>query len=185
MASNTGIFSSPQGRRLAGAMAVLAAVILLVAVASTVRDLRITEERQTLDAVATESRSYARELRTRLAAGELVVQTLIGDDAGAGGSLLRARVLRSEIIHGVMLAAPGQDSGPVSINNADRLALSAGGTLLRSGPRPAGECAAVPRAHGARGGRSGHCLLRAGVGVAVAGAGRIGRGPLAARRLRR
>ncbi len=86
----------------------LAAVILLVAVASTARDLRITEERQMLDAVATESRSYARELRTRLAAGELVVQTLVANDAGAGGTLLRARVLRSEIIHSDNARRAGQ-----------------------------------------------------------------------------
>jgi hypothetical protein len=135
----TGIFSSSQSRRLIAAMAVLAAVLLLAAVASAVRDLRVSEERQTLDAVATQSRSYARELRARLAASELVVQTLVGDDAGPGGSLLRARLLRSEIIHGVVLGAAAKDSGPVSLNNADRLALRAGQTLLRSGPLPHGD----------------------------------------------
>ena len=120
-------------------MTVLAAGLLLAAVASAVRDLRITEERQALDAVATQSRSYARELRTRLAASELVVQTLVGDDAGPGGSLLRARLLRSEIIHGVVLTATARDEGSVSLNSADRLALSAGHTLLRSGPRRHGD----------------------------------------------
>jgi len=94
MPLTAGIFSSSQGRRLLGSMTVLAAALLLAAGASAVRDLRITEERQALDAVATQSRSYERELRARLAASELVVQTLVDDDAGAGGALLRARLLR-------------------------------------------------------------------------------------------
>ena len=120
-------------------MALLAGVLLLAAAASAVRDLRNTEERESLDTVATQSRSYARELRARLAASELVVQTLVGDDAGPGGALLRARILRSEIIHGVVFAVPGKTTGPVSLNNADRFALSAGHTLLRSGLRRHGD----------------------------------------------
>ncbi len=139
MPLTTGIFSSSQSRRLLGAMAVLAAVVLLVAAAGAVQDLRASEEHLALDAVATQSRSYARELRARLAASELVVQTLVGDDAGPGGALLRARLVRSEMIHGVVLAAATMDSGPVALNNADRLAISAGQTLLRSGPRRNGE----------------------------------------------
>ncbi|HEV7431548.1 MAG TPA: hypothetical protein VGN77_00795, partial [Steroidobacteraceae bacterium] len=139
MPLTTGIFSSSQSRRLFGAMAVLAISVLLAAAASAVHDLRITEERQALDAVTTQSRSYARELRARLAASELVVRTLVNYDAGAGGSLLRARLLRSEIIHAVALTATGKESGPVSLNNADRRALSAGHTLVRSGPRQHGK----------------------------------------------
>ncbi len=38
-----------------------------------------------------------------------------------------------------MLAAPGKDSGPVSLSSADHLALSAGDTLLRSGPARRGD----------------------------------------------
>jgi diguanylate cyclase (GGDEF)-like protein len=139
MPLSAGVFSSSQSRRLIGAMAVLVAVVLLVAAAGAVRDLRTAEERQTLDALATQSRSYAREVRARLAASELVVQTLVGNDAGPGGSVLRARLLRSEIIHGVVVAAAAEDSGPVRLNGADRLALSAGQTLLRSGPSGHGD----------------------------------------------
>ena len=130
-----GIFSSSLSRRLSAAMALLAATLLLAAAASAVRDLRVTGEQQTLDAVATQSGTYARELRARLAASELVVQTLVGQDAGSGGALLRARLLRSEIIHGVVLSPAGKDTGPVVLSGADRLALSAGRTLLRSGTR--------------------------------------------------
>src|SRR5712671_5617656 len=139
MLLTTGMFASSQGRRLLGAMALLAAILLLAAAASAVRDLRLAEQRQVLDAVTTQSRSDARELRARLAAGELVVQALVDDDAGPGGALLRARLLRSEIIHGVVLGAAAKDAGPVSLSSADRLALSAGRTLLRSGQRRHGD----------------------------------------------
>ena len=135
----TGIFSSSLSRRLIAAMTVLAGVLLLVAAASAVRNLQDTEEHQVLDTVATQSRSYARELRARLAASELVVQTLVGEDAGPGGALLRTRILRSEIIHGLVLAAPGKATGPLSLNSADRLALSAGHMLLRAGARRRGD----------------------------------------------
>ncbi len=139
MPLTTGIFSSSQSRRLLGALAALASVVLLAATVSAVGELRAAEERQAVDAVATQSRSYARELRARLAASELVVQTLVGDDAGPGGSVLRTRLLRSEMIHGVVLSAANKDSGPVPLSNADRLALSAGQTLLRSDPRGHGD----------------------------------------------
>src|SRR5262249_43245303 len=76
-----------------------------------------------------------RELRTRLAAGELVVQNLVSDDAGFGGAALRASILRSEIVRGVMLANFGADTGPVPIDHNERLALNAGHTLLRAGAR--------------------------------------------------
>ena len=139
MPLTTGIFSSSLGRRLMAAMTVLAAALMLTAAASAARDLRIAEERQALEAVATQSRSYTRELRARLSASELVVQTLVGDDAGPVGSLLRARLLRSEVIHGVLLGVTGKDAGPVALNDSDRLALSAGHTLLRSGPAHHGD----------------------------------------------
>ena len=129
------IFSSSLSRRLLAAMALLAVVSLLAGAVSAVREVRASEERQILDTVATQSRSYARELRARLAASELVVQTLVDDDAGSGGSLLRARIVRSEIIHGVVVTAAAKTAGPVPLNNADHAALSAGHTLLRSGPR--------------------------------------------------
>ena len=112
MPLTTGIFSSSLSRRLMAAMTAFAAVLLLTASVTAVRDLRIAEERQALQAVATQSRSYARELRARLSASELVVQTLIDDDAGPGGSLLRARLLRSEIIHGVLFGVTGKDARP-------------------------------------------------------------------------
>ena len=129
------IFSSSLSRRLLAAMTLLAVVSLLAVMVGVVRDLRAKEERQVLDTVATQSRSYARELRARLAASELVVQTLVDDDAGAGGSLLRARIVRSEIIHGVVVTPAAKNTGPLPLNVADHVALSAGHTLLRSGPR--------------------------------------------------
>ncbi len=134
-----GILASSLGRRLLIAMALVAIVVLLAAAGSAVRDLRVTAEQQTLEAVTTQSASYARELRARLAASELVVQTLVGNDAGIAGASLRARLLRSEIIHGVVLLPADRYAGPVALSDADHLALSAGRTLLRSGPRTRGE----------------------------------------------
>ena len=134
-----GIFSSSLGRRLLIAMTAVAAGVLLAAVASAVRDLRVTAEQQTLQAVTTQSASYSRELRARLAASELVVQTLVANDAGAAGAQLRARLLRSEIIHGVVLLPADKQAGPVLLSEADHLALSAGRTLLRSGARTCGD----------------------------------------------
>src|SRR5262249_37372730 len=124
---------------LIAAMAVLAVVLLLATAGSAVHDLRMSTEQQALESVSSHSHSYARELRARLAASELVVQTLVADGAGAGGGLLRSRILRSEIIHGVVISGSGRDGGPVPLSNADRLALSAGHTLLVSGTRRQGE----------------------------------------------
>jgi diguanylate cyclase (GGDEF)-like protein len=123
--------------RLAAAMTLLAVALLLAVSASTVQALRQADERQALDTVTVLSRAYARELRTRLAAGELVLQNLVSDDAGFGGAALRASILRSEIVRGVVLANFGASTGPVSLDRADRIALNAGHTLLRTGPRTA------------------------------------------------
>jgi len=68
-----------------------------------------------------------------------VVQTLVANDAGAAGAQLRARLLRSEIIHGVVLLPADKQAGPVLLSEADHLALSAGRTLLRSGARTRGD----------------------------------------------
>ena len=135
MPLTAGAFSNSMSARLGAAMALLAAVLLLTVTVSTVQALRSADERQSLETVAALSRGYARELHTRLAASELVVQALAGEDAGPGGAALRARILRSEIIRGVTLASASGATGPVPLNRADRLALGAGQTLLRSGPR--------------------------------------------------
>jgi diguanylate cyclase (GGDEF)-like protein len=123
--------------RLAAAMTLLAIVMLLAVSASTVQALHEADQRAALDAVTVLSRTYARELRTRLAAGELVVQNLVGDDAGFGGEALRASILRSEIVRGVVLANFGAAAAPVPLDRSDRLALDAGHTLLRAGARTA------------------------------------------------
>ena len=118
-------------RRLGVAMALLAAALLLVLALGAVHALREADERSAVSASTTLGRSYARELRTRLAASELVVQTVTSDDAGAGGAQLRARILRSDMFRGVVVALAGKTQGPVPIYAADALALSAGQTLLR------------------------------------------------------
>ena len=133
-----GIFPLSMSRRLGAAMALLAGVLLLAVSLFVVHALGDADERQTMYAVATLSRSYARELHTRLTASELVVQAVTADDAGAGGSLLRARILRSDIFRGVVVAGPGKVQGPVPVSRADQLALSAGLTLLRAHLRPGG-----------------------------------------------
>ena len=68
--------------RLGAAMALLAAVLLLTVTVTAEHRLRGADEHQAMSALAALSRSYAQELRTRLSAGELVVQTLTSADAG-------------------------------------------------------------------------------------------------------
>ena len=126
-----GVFSLSMSRRLGVAMALLAGVLLLVVSLFAVHALGEADQHQTMNAMATLSRSYARELHTRLTASELVVEAVTGGDAGAGGALLRARALRSDIFRGVVVAGPGKIQGPVPVVSADQLALSAGQTLLR------------------------------------------------------
>jgi diguanylate cyclase (GGDEF)-like protein len=113
-------------------MALLSAALLLAVSLGTAHALRVADEQAAMNTVATQARSYARELRTRLTASELVVQTLTSGDAGSGGADLRAHILRSDIFRGVVLAGPGRGQGPVPLNAADQLALSAGQTLLRA-----------------------------------------------------
>jgi diguanylate cyclase (GGDEF)-like protein len=123
------------GGRLGLGLAVLAGLLLLAGSLSAVRVLHNADDRRAMSAIASTSRSYARELRARLAASESVIQTLVSADAGSGGTLLRARLLRSDLIRGVVLRAPDDLQGPVPLNPADRVAVSAGQTLLRAGPR--------------------------------------------------
>ena len=124
-------------RRFALSMASLAGLLLVAGSIGTVHLLRSAEEQQGLAALASQSRGYARELRTRLAASESMIQTLTGEDAGSAGVALRARILRSNIIRGVVLTSPWTTQCPVALNTADRLDLSAGRTLLRAKARGA------------------------------------------------
>ena len=113
-------------------MALLAAALLLAVSLGTAHALRVADERAAMNTVATLARSYAHELRTRLTASELVVQTVTSEDAGSGGATLRAHILRSDIFRGVVVVAPGKGPGPLPVNAVDQLALSAGQTLLRA-----------------------------------------------------
>jgi diguanylate cyclase (GGDEF)-like protein len=135
--------------RLGAAMVSLAAVLLLTFTVGVERALHRADEHQSMTALAALSRGYAQQLRTRLSASELVVQTLTSTDAGADGALLRARILRSEIIRGVVLAGSSGSHAPLPLSAADRLALSTGQTLLRAGPRR-GSGAPLYLVHGLR-----------------------------------
>ncbi|MGH8252806.1 MAG: putative bifunctional diguanylate cyclase/phosphodiesterase [Steroidobacteraceae bacterium] len=128
----TGIFSLSMSRRLGLAMALLCTVLLLVVSLGTAHALRVADERAAMNTVSTQARGYARELRTRLNASELVVQAVTSGDVGAGGAELRAHILRSDIFRGVVIAAPGRSAAPLPLGAADQFALSAGQTLLRS-----------------------------------------------------
>ena len=132
---NTDSPAHSMSRRLGLSLALLTGVLLLAGSISAARALRNATERQTLDVVAILSRSYARELSTRLTASAMIVQALSSEDAGSGGSLLRARIIRSDVIRGVVLTRAGMAPEPVLLNAADRLGLNAGQTLLRSGSR--------------------------------------------------
>ncbi|MBS0387278.1 MAG: EAL domain-containing protein [Proteobacteria bacterium] len=119
-------------RRLAAAMGVLALALLLSVALGTAHALRVADERTAMSTVTTLARSYARELRTRLTASELVVQSVTSDDAGTGGAALRAHLLRSDIFRGVVVVGLSRSQGPLPLTAADQLALSAGQTLLRA-----------------------------------------------------
>src|SRR5258708_6712172 len=139
------IFSGVRTRsmtwRLTLAMASLAALLLLAGAMSAVSALRAASERQSAEVAGEVSRTFARELRVRLGVAESIVQLLTSDDAGFGGADLRHRILHSEVFRGVVLTTPVSDSGPVALNHAEKMALRAGQSLLRSAPRRG---AAVP-----------------------------------------
>jgi len=127
--------------RLTLAMASLAALLLLAGAMSAASALRDASERQSAAVAGELSRTFARELRVRLGVAESIVQLLTSDDAGFGGADLRQRILHSDVIRGVVITTPVSDSGPVALNHAERMALRAGQSLLRSAPRRG---AAVP-----------------------------------------
>jgi len=121
--------------RLTLAMALLAAMLLLAGAMSAASALRAASERQSATVAGEVSRTFARELRVRLGVAESIVQLLTNDDAGFGGADLRQRLLHSELVRGVVLTTPASDSGPVALNHAEKMAIRAGQTLLRSAPR--------------------------------------------------
>ncbi len=121
--------------RLSLAMALLAAAILLAASVSVVHELRAASERQSATVAGELSRTFAREMRVRLSVAESIVQQLTSEDAGFGGADLRERMLHSEVFRGVVLTTPASESGPVALNQAERMALRAGQALLRTAAR--------------------------------------------------
>src|SRR5258708_20164152 len=121
--------------RLSLAMALLAGAILLAAAASVVRELRAAGERQSATIAGELSRTFAREMRVRLSVAESIVQQLTSEDAGFGGADLRERMLHSEVFRGVVLTPPPTQSRPVALNHAERMALRAGQSLLRTAVR--------------------------------------------------
>ena len=118
--------------RLSLAMALLAASILLTGSVGVASALRAASERQAAAVTGELSRTFAREMRARLGVAESIVQLLTSEDAGFGGAELRQRIMHSDVIRGVVLTTPTSESGPVALNQAERMALRAGQSLLRT-----------------------------------------------------
>jgi diguanylate cyclase (GGDEF)-like protein len=120
-------------QRLALGLALLAGVLLAGAFYATGTTLRDAQQRDAMAAMLDQARSHARELHTRLLAAETMVQSAAVADAS--GSALRQRLMRSEVIRGVVLLPLDAPHPPVSLGDVTRLALSGGQVLLRSAPR--------------------------------------------------
>ncbi|HMD59169.1 MAG TPA: diguanylate cyclase, partial [Steroidobacteraceae bacterium] len=119
--------------------AVTALLLLLMLAGAGWAGLVLLQDRTARDAsiqLQELSQSYARELRARLAEATATVQSVIIYDAGPGGSWLQQRTQRAESIRGVVVArTPGDAAGPLGqLSASDRMALSAGSTLLIATP---------------------------------------------------
>jgi diguanylate cyclase (GGDEF)-like protein len=117
----------------------LVAALLAAGIWSGAQALNSNADSQMLQLVGARSQSVAAQIRARLAAAGLTVQAVTSVDAGAGASVLQQRVLRADAIGGVILGSvlPRAPRWPIALNSADRNALDAGQTLLRSAPRGA------------------------------------------------
>jgi diguanylate cyclase (GGDEF)-like protein len=119
--------------------AVTALLLLLMLAGAGWAGLVLLQDRTARDAsiqLQELSQSYARELRARLAEATATVQSVIIYDAGPGGSWLQQRTQRAESIRGVVVARPpGETAEPLGqLSASDRMALSAGSTLLIATP---------------------------------------------------
>jgi diguanylate cyclase (GGDEF)-like protein len=128
-------------RRLALVIALTALTALVGA--SWIRIREVVTERNGIvtDRVSGTAQNFSRELRGRLELADALVRSLTAVDGGAGGVLLRERMLTADAFHGVVLlpfkessrdnsdqpAAIGEIS---SIEPSDRLKLRAGQSLL-------------------------------------------------------
>jgi len=122
--------------RLAVILTLLATLVLIAATGSGVRLLVKNDDQLTTDRIFGASFGFGRELESKIAAAEAVVQLLSAGDTGPGDSLLHQKALRSNAIAGVLVASLDDPSGgPVRglppFGASDRLALSAGQTLLK------------------------------------------------------
>jgi diguanylate cyclase (GGDEF)-like protein len=121
----------------------LAALVGLVA-ASWIRVHQVVTDRNNIVTARLNgsAQSFARALRGRLELADVQARYLTATDGGAGGALLRERMLSADAFRGVVLipakASAGDDSdvveplaGIASIGRDDRLKLDAGQSLLR------------------------------------------------------
>jgi diguanylate cyclase (GGDEF)-like protein len=121
-------------QRLALCLALLSGVLLAGSLYAIGSALHEAQQRDALSALMDQARSHARELHTRLVAAEAMVQSAAVADAS--GSALRQRLMRSEVIRGVVLLPQDAPHPPVALGDVTRLALSGGQVLLRSAQRP-------------------------------------------------
>src|SRR3984885_11737568 len=129
-------------RRMALVIA-LAALVGLVA-ASWIRVHQVVTDRNNIVTARLNgsAQSFARALRGRLELADVQARYLTATDGGAGGALLRERMLSADAFRGVVLVpaktSAGDDgdlaeplAGIASIGRDDRLKLDAGQSLLR------------------------------------------------------
>ncbi len=113
------------------------ALISLVA-ASWIRVHGAVSERNRIisDRINDTAQSFSRELRGRVDLADALARYLTATDGGAGGVLLRERMLSADAFHGVELSAfkvSAPDDGD-QLSDDDRLKLVAGQSLLRTAP---------------------------------------------------
>ena len=136
-------------RRLALVIALTALTGL--AAAGWIRIHQVVRDRNGIvtDRINGSTRGFTRELRGRLQLADALVRYLTATDAGAGGALLRERMLPADAFRAVVLvpfndaaADDGHQSGPLPgiapIARDERLRLRAGQGLLKVMARDAG-----------------------------------------------
>src|ERR1700733_14835422 len=133
----------PSMWRRMGLVLALAALVGLVA-ASWIRLHQVVTDRNNIVTARLNgsAQSFARALRGRLELADVQARYLTATDGGAGGALLRERMLSADAFRGVVLVpaktSAGDDgdlaeplAGIASIGRDDRLKLDAGQSLLR------------------------------------------------------
>jgi hypothetical protein len=123
-------------RRMALVIASTALISLVAASWIRVHGAVSDSNRIISDRINDTAQSFSRELRGRVDLADALARYLTATDGGAGGVLLRERMLSADAFHGVELSAfkvSAHDDAD-QLSDDDRLKLMAGQSLLRPIP---------------------------------------------------